>query len=87
MPALEVERVKALFEAAGLPTQIHLSAAQRKKLFAAMRLDKKVNAGEIKFVLAKKIGETTWGQQVPEAIVESAVAFLSPVTRHSSLVS
>jgi 3-dehydroquinate synthase len=87
LPAMEVERVRALFQAAGLPAQIQLSAAQRKKLFAAMRLDKKVSAGEIKFVLAKKIGETTWGHRVPESVIEAALALSSRVLPYSPLDS
>ena len=82
LPAPEVERIRALFQVAGLPTQIRLTAVQRKKLFAAMCLDKKVSAGEIKFVLAKKIGETVWGQQVPEKVINDILNSLSPVARH-----
>jgi 3-dehydroquinate synthase len=70
----DAERIRALFDAAELPTQIKLTAAQRKKLFAAMRLDKKVSAGEIKFVLANAIGKVTWGQKVPESAINDALA-------------
>jgi 3-dehydroquinate synthetase len=42
-----------------------------------MRLDKKVSAGEIKFVLAKRIGEVIWGQNVPEPLVHEALDFIS----------
>ncbi|MBU6411542.1 MAG: 3-dehydroquinate synthase, partial [Verrucomicrobia bacterium] len=49
----EVERIERLFRRAGLPTRIRLNPARRKRLFAAMRLDKKVRAGEIRFVLAE----------------------------------
>jgi len=83
----DAERIRKLFLNAGLPAQIKLSAAQRKKLFAAMRLDKKVSAGEIKFVLAKKIGEVVWGRKIPESAVHEALNFLSPATRHSPLSS
>lgn len=78
LPATEVERIQKLFQKAGLPTTIRLSAIQRKKLFVAMRLDKKVVGGEIKFVLAKKIGETAWGQNAPEPVVQEALDFVSP---------
>jgi 3-dehydroquinate synthetase len=63
-----------LFARAGLPVQIKLNSAQRKKLFAAMKLDKKVSGGEIKFVLACKIGSVEFGQIVPAAFVEEALA-------------
>ena len=69
----EVKRICVLFERAGLPTKVTLSNAQRKSLFAAMRLDKKVSGGEIKFVLAKSIGSVVWGQNVPEAAIHAAV--------------
>jgi 3-dehydroquinate synthase len=73
----EVERITTLFQAAALPIQIKLSAAHRKRLFAAMRLDKKVTAGEIKFVLASAIGKVTWGQKVPDSAIHEA---LTPAT-------
>ena len=69
----DVGRIRALFQKAGLPTQIKLNTLQRQKLFTAMRLDKKVSAGEIKFVLAKHIGEVTWGHQVPDSMIHDAL--------------
>jgi 3-dehydroquinate synthase len=80
LPAADVDRVKTLLQRAGLPARIRLATAQRKKLFAAMRLDKKVSAGEIKFVLAKKIGRTIWGQKVPEPVIQAALDSLSSST-------
>ena len=35
-----------------------------------MKLDKKVSGGEIKFVLARRIGEVEFGQNVPAAMIE-----------------
>jgi len=78
LSADEATRIEPLFRKAGLPTRIRLNATQRKKLLAAMRLDKKVSGGEIKFVLAKRIGETVWGQKVPEQVVNDALDFVSP---------
>jgi 3-dehydroquinate synthetase len=46
-----------------------LKPAQRQKLFAAMRFDKKVSGGEIKFVLAKRIGRVVWGQRVAGELI------------------
>jgi 3-dehydroquinate synthase len=66
LPQRDVGRITDLFRRAGLPVRISLNPAQRKKLFAAMQLDKKVSGGVIKFVLAKKIGKVIWGQCVPE---------------------
>jgi 3-dehydroquinate synthase len=73
LPALEVGRIEKIFVRAGLPVQIKLNPASRKKLFAAMLLDKKVSAGEVKFVLAKKIGEVVWGQKVSTALIEEVL--------------
>lgn len=67
--ASDVHRVQQLFERAGLPTKVHLKAGQMKKLFTAMRLDKKVSGGEIKFVLAKRLGEVVWGQPVSDELI------------------
>jgi 3-dehydroquinate synthase len=66
-------RIRDLFKRAGLPTQIKLKPAQRQKLFAAMRLDKKVSGGEIKFVLAKRIGRVVWGQRVAGELIGSVL--------------
>jgi 3-dehydroquinate synthase len=62
----DTDRVEDLFKLAGLPGFIKLNAIQRKKLLAAMKLDKKVSGGEIKFVLAERIGKAVWGKRVPE---------------------
>jgi 3-dehydroquinate synthetase len=58
---------------AGLPVSIKLTTAQRTKLLAAMTLDKKVSGGEIKFVLAERIGKVVWGQKVPASAVHRAL--------------
>jgi len=68
-----VERIGNLFNRAGLPTKVALNQGQRKKLFAAMKLDKKVSAGEIKFVLARRIGEVEFGQKVPGRLLEEVL--------------
>jgi 3-dehydroquinate synthase len=74
LPKRDIERIENLFQRASLPTQIQLNSNQRQKLFAAMCLDKKVSAGEIKFVLAKKIGSVIWGQKVSTALIEEILA-------------
>jgi len=66
----EVDRVTNLFRASGLPTKIKFNRAQITRLCAAMKLDKKVSAGEIKFVLAREIGKVEFGQKVPMSLVE-----------------
>ena len=69
LPAAAADRIAAIFAATGLPTEVKLNAAQTKRLFAAMKLDKKVSGGEIKFVLAESIGRVKIGQSVPDAAV------------------
>ena len=73
LPAGDAERIEKLFVAAGLPVRIKLNPALRKKLFAALLLDKKVSGGEVKFVLAKKIGRVVWGQKVPTKLIETVL--------------
>ena len=46
-----------------------------------MRLDKKVSAGEVRFVLARKIGEVIWGQNVPVELIERVLEMLPPAAR------
>ena len=69
----EVERIENLFQRAGLPVQTELNSAKRRKLLHAMRLDKKVRDGEIKFVLAEKIGKVAWNQRVPANVIDGAL--------------
>jgi len=69
----EADRIENLFVQAGLPVKIKFNPAQRRKLLAAMKLDKKVSAGEIKFVLAEKIGRVVWGQNVPQGLIEEVL--------------
>lgn len=69
----EVERITMLFAQTGLPIRIKLAGPQRERLLAAMKLDKKVSGGEIKFVLAERIGKVVWGQRVPEALIRQVL--------------
>ncbi len=73
LPVAEAIRIEQLLARAGLPVRIRLSATQRKKLLAAMLLDKKVSAGEVKFVLAKSIGTVDFGCRVPQAAIEQTL--------------
>jgi len=38
-----------------------------------MQLDKKVSGGQIKFVLARKIGQVEFGHAVPASLIEDAL--------------
>lgn len=75
MPAADAERVRALLGRAGLPVETQLSATQAARLAQAMQLDKKVVGGEVRFVLARRIGEVAWGQAVP---VERVLSLMRP---------
>jgi 3-dehydroquinate synthase len=74
LPAADAVRIERLFARTGLPVRLPLTPAQRSKLFAAMLLDKKVSAGEVKFVLAKRIGTVEYGCQVPTAVIEQVLS-------------
>jgi 3-dehydroquinate synthase len=69
LPPRDLERITALFLRAGLPTEIKLSDGQRQHLLAAMKLDKKVSRGELKLVLARRIGQVQFGQKVLGALI------------------
>lgn len=55
MSGEEVERVRGLLERTGLPTRI--DAVQPETALEHMRIDKKVQAGRIRLVLLRKIGD------------------------------
>ena len=83
----QVQRIRNLLQRAGLPTEVSLTNRQREKLLAAMKLDKKVSGGEIKFVLARKIGEAQFGQSVPAALLEQTLAPRASAPNSASEVS
>jgi len=72
-PRSEAERVRHLLAATGLPVEMSLSAARREKLLAAMKLDKKVSGGQVRFVLADALGQAVIGQAVPERVLREAL--------------
>ncbi len=81
LPEHEVARISNLFQRASLPTKVKLSPPQQKRLLAAMQLDKKVSGGEIRFVLARRIGKVEFGHKVPAALLAKAINH-QPSTRH-----
>jgi 3-dehydroquinate synthase len=66
----DAERIQHLFQLVGLPTKLELNSDQRKKLITAMQLDKKVSAGEVRFVLARTIGRAEFGHAVPSNLLD-----------------
>jgi 3-dehydroquinate synthase len=69
----EAKRIEALFKATGLPTRISLNQAQRKRLLEAMQLDKKVSQGQVKFVLATRLGKVSPGHSVETKAIHAAL--------------
>jgi 3-dehydroquinate synthase len=65
LPADEATRVENAFTEAGLPVSVRLKQSDLTGLARAMQLDKKVSGGDVRFVLARRIGEVVWGQKVP----------------------
>jgi 3-dehydroquinate synthase len=76
LPEDDVRRIATLFQQASLPTSIKLSTSQRAKVLRAMTLDKKAVAGEVKFVLARRIGQVEFGQNAPAEMVAGVLAEL-----------
>ena len=66
-----VERIKGLIRRAGLPTK--LKRGNIGEILRAMRLDKKVRDGRIRFVLPKRIGYVTFGNRVSTSLVRKAL--------------
>jgi 3-dehydroquinate synthase len=83
LPIQDARRIENLFVRAGLPTRIRLTAAQRTKILAAMRLDKKVSGGAIKFVLARRLGEVQPGFDAGPERIEKVLSELAPKSRRA----
>ena len=73
LPEVEAQRIEALFRRAGLPATLPWTAPQRTRLLEAMRLDKKVSGGEVKFVLARRIGEVEPGHNVASRLIQDVL--------------
>jgi 3-dehydroquinate synthase len=66
-----VVRLKSLLEKAGLTTKLPLTEV--KPVMQAMRYDKKVQSGKIRFVLPRAIGQVFITDNVSPAIVEKVL--------------
>jgi 3-dehydroquinate synthase len=73
LPEAEETRLRRLLAAAGLPTGLRLTPAVKERLLRAMRVDKKVSGGRLRFVLARRIGQVEWGWEVPRDTLEQAL--------------
>jgi len=69
----EAQRIVLLLQRAGLPTQLKLTPSHITNLMDAMKLDKKVHGGEIKFVLAREIGQVEFGKQVSTELLKQTL--------------
>jgi len=78
MPVEERHRIFRLLQNAGLPTAAPLNPREMRRLMAAMKLDKKVSGGEIKFVLARRIGAVEFGQKAPLAALAEVIQSKAP---------
>ena len=72
LPAAEAARVRALVERAGLPTRFEGLAPQA--LRDHMRLDKKVQDGQLRLVLLRRIGEAFLTADYPAAALTRTLA-------------
>lgn len=73
-PEADAARVTALLSRIGLPVSIRLTPKKRNQLIEAMRLDKKSQQGEVRFVLIRKIGEAVSGRRVADSELQAALA-------------
>jgi len=73
--AAENQRQTALIRKAKLPTRLPPTLAAAD-LMAALQTDKKVEAGQVRFVLPKAIGQVTVVDRVSAATIERAIAHL-----------
>jgi 3-dehydroquinate synthase len=70
-PEKDADRIERIFHRAGLPVTWPLKPDDFESMLRAMRLDKKVTTGEIRFVLAERIGKVQWSCRVPEESIRS----------------
>lgn len=71
----DVEKIKQALLQAGLPVSIN--AMSPDEIIEKMRIDKKNVSGVIKWTLLKHIGEAVFDQDVDEALVRQAIAFIT----------
>ena len=67
----EVKKLKSVIASAGLPTE--LPGLQQEGLIQAMKHDKKILEGKLRFVLPKSIGNVFITDEVSTAIIEQAL--------------
>jgi 3-dehydroquinate synthase len=83
LSADELERTRSLLNLAGLPVKI--TGLDIKKILSAMKSDKKVTGGKVKFILLKSIGEVFISDNVSMSLVEQVLKEIyeeAPDLRH-----
>ena len=75
MPAQFTARLQALIEKAGLPSQV--PAMDLDEFFAHMAVDKKAEAGQIKFVLIAELGQAVIRTAPQELVAQSIAAYMA----------
>jgi 3-dehydroquinate synthase len=68
----EVIRIKSLIDSYGLPSEMPFDI-DVKHILSSMKLDKKAVAGELKFILPKKIGSVKIQEAVPEQAIRDVI--------------
>ena len=68
----ELDRLKTVISKAGLPTTV--PGLDKNKIIEAMRHDKKIINGKVRFILLKRIGEAYITDQVDPDLVSEALA-------------
>lgn len=71
----EQDRQQRLIQKAGLPTHVPAMVAI-DEILASLQTDKKVKAGQVRFVLPTQIGTVTVTDQVPAAVIRSVLQSL-----------
>ncbi|HEY9751985.1 MAG TPA: 3-dehydroquinate synthase [Coleofasciculaceae cyanobacterium] len=71
----EQDRQQILIEKAGLPTRIPAMVAI-DEILASLQTDKKVKAGQVRFILPTQIGTVTMTDQVPASVIRSVLQSL-----------
>ena len=68
----ELDRLKEVIEKVGLPARV--PALNPGELIEAMKHDKKVTAGKIRFILAKSLGKVLLTDSVSLSLVEQILS-------------
>lgn len=71
----EQDRQQRLIQKAGLPTHVPAMVAI-DEILASLQTDKKVKAGQVRFVLPTQIGTVTVTDQIPAAVIRSVLQSL-----------